>query len=251
MHSDIASDLELLVVNQLQLGILARRAIKDERFGEIFSFPRQIEQPLDCEKELIQVAASAIAALTDLRISRGEGTKQDVEEAIILEVFKERERQDGKFTRKFPTGYDPLFWFFVLTEELSEALALLELPTLMLTPAEQAIIKENWQYLPRILQPEEITKTDLNELARESDYSALCQYVQAFKSQQHNLYAIYATWGEKASLKRRSLDIALAKAVKLFEHRSRVMELTDRQSTNPGISPDINPDTSPDTPDIS
>jgi hypothetical protein len=225
MYSDTAIDLELLVVNQLKLGVIARKAIESGRTQEAFSFSRQIGQPLDCEEKLIQVAAAAITALVDLRVARRAGTKQDIERTITDEVLEERKRQNNKFATGFATGCDPLFWFLVLIEELSKALALLDLPTLMLTPAEQAEIKANWQYLPRILRPEEITKTDLNELAQRANYFALRSYVEALKSQQHNLRTIYAAWG-KSALKRKALDIALAKAVRLFEHRSRAMEFT-------------------------
>lgn len=72
---------------------------------------------INYEKELIQVAASAIAALTDLRLQRGQ-SRGDIELQIEEEVSQERIRQDEKFG--MPQKLDPLVWIAILIEELAE-----------------------------------------------------------------------------------------------------------------------------------
>lgn len=70
------------------------------------------------ETELIQVAASAIAALVDLRLEK-EASETDVQKMIELEIHRERVRQDQKFG-PMPRKLDPLIWVAILLEELAE-----------------------------------------------------------------------------------------------------------------------------------
>lgn len=71
------------------------------------------------ETELIQVAASAIAALVDLRLQQGQ-SEANVNLEIEREIQQERSRQDTKFGCQ-PQKLDPLIWIAILIEELAEA----------------------------------------------------------------------------------------------------------------------------------
>ena len=71
------------------------------------------------EKELIQVAASAVAAILDRRMQYDDSQKTVITDKIIREILEERDRQDTKFppmSRKL----DPLVWLAILFEELGE-----------------------------------------------------------------------------------------------------------------------------------
>jgi hypothetical protein len=63
-------------------------------------------------RELIQVAASAIAALEDFSKLRPE--------FIFRDISAERERQDSKFGIARDRDNDPLIWMAVILEELAE-----------------------------------------------------------------------------------------------------------------------------------
>lgn len=87
------------------------------------------------EEELIQVAASAIAALVDARMQRQDLENQKkgfvnnlspdiklliAESLVISDVRAERSRQDIKFNQVMPIRQDPLVWLLVLAEEMAE-----------------------------------------------------------------------------------------------------------------------------------
>ena len=78
------------------------------------------------ETELTQVAAVAIAAITDIRMQRileasKPVNKDDVEFDIIAEIMAERDRQDIQFNRHVhPNNQDPFIWILVLLAELRE-----------------------------------------------------------------------------------------------------------------------------------
>lgn len=90
------------------------------------------ETPLELQKErtfrdidnyrteLVQVAAVALAALTDLEMQRLNLSQEVAEECLICDILIERKRQDQKFQRKLPIGLDPLLWQAVLIEEIAE-----------------------------------------------------------------------------------------------------------------------------------
>lgn len=73
---------------------------------------------INYKTELIQVAASAIAALVDLRLQQGQ-LEVNVNLEIEQEIQQERMRQDQKFGA-MPKKLDPLIWVAVLIEELAE-----------------------------------------------------------------------------------------------------------------------------------
>lgn len=71
------------------------------------------------ETELIQVAASAIAALVDHRKRSSSQSLDHITDRVIGEILIERDRQDEKFGQ-MPRGLDPLVWVAVILEELAE-----------------------------------------------------------------------------------------------------------------------------------
>lgn len=79
------------------------------------------------EKELIQVAASALAALVDYRLvntSTYDAYFDDerlavATEVALVDILHERNRQDTKF-KPIPRNLDPLVWLAVIQEELCE-----------------------------------------------------------------------------------------------------------------------------------
>lgn len=97
-----------------QLGKTARELLQSSDLDLYVS--RQTSK--NYETELIQVAASAIAALMDLRLEKGT-SETDVQRTIELEIYQERARQDQKFG-PMPRKLDPLVWVAILLEELAE-----------------------------------------------------------------------------------------------------------------------------------
>ena len=77
--------------------------------------PRKVSP--NYETELIQLAASAFAALMDLRLQRGESHTSATLD-IAAKIYQERTRQDDKFG--MPQNLDPLVWVAILLEELAE-----------------------------------------------------------------------------------------------------------------------------------
>ncbi|MFB2832959.1 hypothetical protein [Floridanema evergladense] len=76
----------------------------------------------DYEKELIQVAASAVAAVTDSIMNNLPNcslTEQEIQSRIFTKIQEERKRQDIKFS-PMPRKLSPLVWLAVLFEELGE-----------------------------------------------------------------------------------------------------------------------------------
>jgi hypothetical protein len=74
--------------------------------------------------EMVQVAASAIAALTDFLVA-SEGIKACAAETIVFNlIIEERARQDEKFGET--KNLNPLVWIAVIQEELSEAASEIE-----------------------------------------------------------------------------------------------------------------------------
>ncbi|MGB3203739.1 MAG: hypothetical protein WBB28_01985 [Crinalium sp.] len=72
------------------------------------------------ETELVQVAASAIAALTDLHLTTRTGeSKVKLASEIEREIMMERIRQDDKHGL-MPRRLDPLVWVAILVEEVAE-----------------------------------------------------------------------------------------------------------------------------------
>lgn len=76
------------------------------------------------EKELIQVAASAVAALTDSIMAKlpdcSSITESEVQSLIFEKIKEERLRQDRKFDQTMPRRLSPLIWIAVIFEELGE-----------------------------------------------------------------------------------------------------------------------------------
>lgn len=101
------------------LGKKARYLLKETQL-EVKKF-RAIKDPINYETELIQVAASAIAALTDRRMGMDtRRTQTEVETEIFKQILKERRRQDELFGHSMPIAQDPCIWGAVLVEEVSE-----------------------------------------------------------------------------------------------------------------------------------
>lgn len=78
------------------------------------------------DKELVQVAASAIAALVDYQlntiykdVAKTEEDVDNVTNIVIKWVLQERKRQDAKF-KPLPRNLDPLVWLAVIVEEIAE-----------------------------------------------------------------------------------------------------------------------------------
>lgn len=88
----------------------------------------------DYEKELIQVAASALAALVDYRLVntlRYDAYFDDerlavATEVALVDILNERKRQDTKF-KPLPRNIDPFVWLAVIQEELCEVAQEVEL----------------------------------------------------------------------------------------------------------------------------
>ncbi|HEY9299819.1 MAG TPA: hypothetical protein VIQ31_26350 [Phormidium sp.] len=87
---------------------------------------REFKDVDNYETELTQVAAVAIAAITDIRMQRNldagrSVSKDDVESDIIADIMTERDRQDIQFNRPiYPYNQDPAIWVLVLMAELRE-----------------------------------------------------------------------------------------------------------------------------------
>lgn len=96
------------------LGEAARQLLQDPNLD--LHYQRQTSA--NYETELIQVAASAIAALTDLRLQQG-CPDTHVHTEIELEIYQERLRQDRKYGA-MPRRLDPLVWTAVILSELHE-----------------------------------------------------------------------------------------------------------------------------------
>lgn len=106
---------------------LVELAMQLERLGQIarsilespdLELHQRRRTSLNYETELIQVAASAIAALEDLRLQQN-CSKNLVYEQIEREIYQERLRQNEKFGA-MPRRLDPLVWIAVMAEELAE-----------------------------------------------------------------------------------------------------------------------------------
>lgn len=86
------------------------------------------------EKELIQVAASTLAALVDYRLVNTPNYDAYFDderlavatEVALVDILRERNRQDGKF-KPLPRNLDPLVWLAVIQEELCEVAQEIEL----------------------------------------------------------------------------------------------------------------------------
>jgi hypothetical protein len=100
------------------------QAAREVRDSPDLNLHYQRQTSANYETELIQVAASAIAALTDLRLSQGR-SEVDVNLEIEQEIKQERIRQDVRFG--MPQNLDPLVWISILIEELAEASEEIEL----------------------------------------------------------------------------------------------------------------------------
>lgn len=112
--------LESLREQMLLLGETARHILRKTVLDK--SRKRSFRDRENYRTELVQVAAVAVAAITDLDMA-GTGLSQIlVEEQIWSEILDERDRQDKKFQRQLPIGLDPLIWGAVLVEEVAEVL---------------------------------------------------------------------------------------------------------------------------------
>ena len=99
-----------------ELGNVARKLLESPDLKKVLHEYRGTSS--NYEMELIQVAAYAIAAITDLRMESDE-SEADVYRQIEREVYQERLRQDCRFG-SMPRHLNPLIWIAVLTEELAE-----------------------------------------------------------------------------------------------------------------------------------
>lgn len=117
LYSSLGSERELDAV----------RAILDQpiQFSSI-----HISRPKgdDYRKELIQIAASAVAAVIDYELLslNNDRSVSQVTNEVWVDVLQERARQDNKFS-PLPRGLDPLVWLAVLKEELCETAREIEL----------------------------------------------------------------------------------------------------------------------------
>lgn len=119
-HADVESPTSLNLVKLSEdLEMLGRdaRTILQGLSDEELMYGRRVTS--NYETELIQVAASAIAALVDHRKSLTTQSVERVTDQILLEILNERDRQDEKFGQ-MPRGNDPLVWVAVILEELAE-----------------------------------------------------------------------------------------------------------------------------------
>jgi hypothetical protein len=110
----------LLLTNQLKELGSRFRYLLDTPTLELYG-KRQIPNAENYQKELIQLAAVAVAALTDFRMAQNPNLSQkEAEKYILAQILLERCEQDKKFNRTFPAQLDPLIWVAVLHEELAE-----------------------------------------------------------------------------------------------------------------------------------
>lgn len=117
--------LEALRDSMLVLGQKARHILKHTELD--LSRKRTFRDKNNYRTELIQVAAVALAALTDLDMAEtGWHDQVCIEELLWAEILDERERQDTKFGRQLPIELDPEIWGAVLIEEVAEVLAEIE-----------------------------------------------------------------------------------------------------------------------------
>jgi hypothetical protein len=100
--------LKAIITDLKKLGERARSLLDSP--DVILQSPRKTKT--EYYRELIQVAASAIAALEDFSKLRPEYIYQD--------ISIERERQDLKFGIARDRDHDPLIWMAVILEELAE-----------------------------------------------------------------------------------------------------------------------------------
>ncbi len=118
--------LESIAAKLQELGQQARYILKHTELD--LTRKRSLKNPQNYEVELVQVAAVAVAALTDFKMQQNSNRRQDdVESEIFGEIIVERDRQDTKFNRLLPIGLDPLIWGAVLTEEVAEVMAEVEI----------------------------------------------------------------------------------------------------------------------------
>lgn len=118
--------LESVACEMRTLGSKARFILRQTALDK--KKPRVLKSPKNYEVELIQIAAVAIAALTDYRLSRDISQNQScVESGILKDVFLERQRQDALFKRTLPAEIDPCIWGAVLIEEVAEVLDEIEI----------------------------------------------------------------------------------------------------------------------------
>ncbi len=125
MNSVYSFPLESVIQRLKELGKQARYFLKDTELDK--TKKRSLVNPDNYETELIQVAAVAVAALTDYRMQHSDRQKTLIEQRIWQDILKERERQDKKFERRMPVGLDPCIWGLVLIEETAEVMAEVEM----------------------------------------------------------------------------------------------------------------------------
>lgn len=115
---------ESVTARAIALGKDARYILKEVGFQER---PLLLKDSVNYQVELVQVAASAIAALTDYRMQNNVRLSQfEIESQIVSEIIQERGRQDLKFSRTMPCCRDPRVYSLVLIEEVAETIEEIE-----------------------------------------------------------------------------------------------------------------------------
>lgn len=112
--------IKFLIDELIGLGKRAEYILKNTELD--ITKPREFHDVDNYETELIQVAAVAVAALTDIRMQRNNRLNVcDAKHEIIEEIMTERDRQDSLFGRNvYPINQDPVLWVLVLLAELRE-----------------------------------------------------------------------------------------------------------------------------------